>query len=208
MKPDLTKIDTIIFDLGGVIINLDESATLKAFSDLSGKSLSEIRELSKHSEFFKQYEIGEIDDPTFRAHLRDSLNTLAEDNIIDGAWNAMLGQIPMQRLRKLEKLAKKYQLFVMSNTNAIHARFFLRLVDLISPNKSFYDYFTEVYFSQEVGERKPNAGAWQPILNDHQLDPSKVLFIDDKLENIEAAMGLGMNGFHNISPNDWVDVIS
>lgn len=208
MKPDLSKIDAIIFDLGGVIINLDESATLKAFSDLSGKPLNEIRELSKTSEFFKQYEIGAIDDPTFRAHLRETLNTFAEDDILDGAWNAMLGQIPMQRLRKLEKLAKKYQLFVMSNTNDIHARFFLRLVDLISPNKSFHDYFTEVYFSQEVGERKPNHGAWQPILNDHQLDASRVLFIDDKLENIEAAMRLGMNGFHNISPDDWVEVIS
>lgn len=206
MKPDLSEIDAIIFDLGGVIINLDESATLKAFSDLSGKSLTEIRELSKTSEFFKQYEIGEIDDPTFRAHLRESLNTLAEDNILDGAWNAMLGQIPMYRLRKLEKLAKKYKLFVMSNTNDIHARFFLRLVDLISPNKNFYDYFTQVYFSQEVGERKPNLGAWQPILNDHKLDASRVVFIDDKLENIEAAMRLGMNGFHNISPDDWVDV--
>jgi putative hydrolase of the HAD superfamily len=207
MKPDLSKIEAIIFDLGGVIINLDESATLKAFSDLSGKSLTEIKAISTKEKFFRRYEIGEIDDPTFRAHLRDSLEILAEDDILDGAWNAMLGQIPMQRLRKLEKLAKKYQLFVMSNTNDIHARFFLRLVDLISPNKSFHDYFTEVYFSQEVGERKPNPGAWQPILSDHQLDANRVLFIDDKLENIEAAMLLGMNGFHNISPNDWVEVI-
>ncbi|MGW8123593.1 HAD family hydrolase [Roseivirga echinicomitans] len=207
MRPDLSNIDAIIFDLGGVIINLDEAATIKAFAEISGRTENEVLELSKTAEFFKLYETGQIDDPTFRAHLRESLNVFSEDNVLDGAWNAMLGQIPMYRLHKLEALSEKYKLFVMSNTNDIHARFFLKLVDLISPNKSFHEYFTEVYFSQEVGERKPNFGAWQPILNDHKLDASRTLFIDDKLENIQAAMAMGMNGFHNITPDDWLNVM-
>jgi len=207
MTPDLSNIDSIIFDLGGVIINLDESATIRAFAELAGMPDNEVLELSKTADFFKQYETGQIDDPTFRAHLRENLKVFSEDNVLDGAWNAMLGQIPVHRLQKLEELSKKYKLFVMSNTNDIHIRFFIKLVNLISPHKSFHDYFTEVYFSQEVGERKPNFGTWQPILNDHQLDASRTLFIDDKLENIQAAMSMGMNGFHNISPDDWVNVI-
>ena len=207
MTPDLSNINAIIFDLGGVIINLDEAATIKAFAKISGMPENEVLELSKSAEFFKLYETGHIDDPTFRAHLRESLNVFSEDNVLDGAWNALLGQIPLHRLQKLEELSKTYKLFVMSNTNEIHARFFLKLVDLISPHKPFHRYFTQVYFSQEVGERKPNLGAWQPILNDHQLDASRTLFIDDKLENIQAAMGMGMNGFHNITPDDWVNVI-
>lgn len=208
MSPDLSNIDAIIFDLGGVIINLDELATVNAFAQIASKSETDIRKLYQSADFFKQHETGQIDDPTFRAHLRKELEVKVEDDVLDGAWNAMLGQIPAHRFKKLELLSAKYKLFVMSNTNDIHARFFLKLASLVSPHKSFHEYFTQVYFSQELGHRKPNPEAWQPILSDHQLNPARVLFIDDRLENIQGAMSLGMNGFHNITPEDWVQVIN
>lgn len=203
MQPDLDKIDHIIFDLGGVIIDLDESATQKAFADLFNVSLEEIQALSQQS-FFIDYETGKIDDPTFRAEIREVFKYTGPDESIDAAWNAMLGKIDQDKIQKLEELSENYSLYVMSNTNAIHIRFFNRLFEHLSGGRAFDSYFTELYLSHEIGERKPNPAAWQVILNDHQLSPENCLFIDDKLKNVEAAAQLKIQTFQNESPRDWM----
>lgn len=206
MAIEISNISYIIFDLGGVVIDLDPEATYKGFAEISGKPLSMVKSLVAEAEFFKQYERGEIDDPTFRAHLREELEFTGEERLLDEAWNAMLGPITKERFAKLEELAKSYNLFVMSNTNEIHVRRFLNIAKYTSPQKDFHDYFKEVYFSQEVGARKPEPQAWQVILNDHQLNPAQCLFIDDNADNIEAASKLGIQVYHNRSVNDWMQL--
>lgn len=203
MQADFSKIQNVIFDLGGVIIDLNESATIKAFADLFEKSEEEIRLFSKEP-FFKEYEVGKIDDPTFRAKIREEFEYTGSDDKIDAAWNAMLGKIDKDKVELIHRMSEKYTLFVMSNTNDIHIRFFHKLFEHISGGRSFNTYFKEVYLSQEIGERKPNPGAWQVILNDHQLAAENCLFIDDKLENIEAVRKLGMQGYQNVKPRDWM----
>jgi len=205
MQPDFSKIKNVIFDLGGVIIDLDESATKKAFATLFNKSESEISEFANAS-FFKDYETGKIDDPTFRAEIREAFEFTGEESQIDAAWNAMLGKIDKDKIDLFDKMETNYSLFVMSNTNDIHIRFFNKLFERVSGGRSFNSFFKEVYLSQEIGERKPNPGAWQVILNGHQLSAETCLFIDDKLENIEAAAQLGIQTFHNKSPRDWMEL--
>lgn len=205
MKPDLSKINHLIFDLGGVIIDLDESATIRAFATLFQRTEDEIRNFST-SEFFKEYEVGKIDDPTFRAKIREEFEFTGAEEQIDAAWNAMLGKIDHDKLGLIDQLSADYDLFVMSNTNDIHIRFFNRLFEHVSGGRSFVSFFKEVYLSQEIGERKPDAAAWQVILNDHQLSAGECLFIDDKKENIQAAAALGIQTFHNSSPRDWMEL--
>lgn len=204
MATEISNISYIIFDLGGVIIDLDTEATYKAFAEISGKPLEMVKALAAEAEFFKNYERGEIDDPTFRAHLREELEFTGSEALLDEAWNAMLGPIAKERFDKLESLSNDYDLFVMSNTNEIHVRRFLNIAKYTSPNKGFHDYFKQVYLSQEVGARKPEPQAWQVILNDHQLEPAKGLFIDDNASNIEAAAKLGLQVYHNKNVNDWM----
>lgn len=208
MGLDISKIDAVVFDLGGVIIDLYEDRTYQAFADLSGMSLEEMKSLAAKEEFFQLYEKGEIDDPTFRAHLREIMEFKGDEFEIDEAWNAMLGPIPKEKLWLLEELRKSHKLFVMSNTNEIHVKRFLRIADHVSPTKGFYEYFDKVYLSNEVGERKPNPGAWQVILDEQPIKASHTLFIDDKLENIQAAEALGLQVYHNVSPNDWMNLFS
>lgn len=203
-QPELSNLSYIIFDLGGVIIDLDVNATYSAFAEISGKSKEEIEHLAAEAEFFKKYERGEIDDPTFRAHLREELEFTGEEALLDEAWNAMLGPIAEARFQKLELLEKQYDLFVMSNTNEIHVRRFLKIAEHSSPQKGFYDYFKQVYLSQEVGARKPEPEAWQVILNDHELSPQAGLFIDDNHNNVKAAASLGLRTYHNQQVNDWL----
>lgn len=204
MAIEISNISYIIFDLGGVIIDLDMDASYRAFAEISSKPFDQVKTLAAEADFFKKYEKGEIDDPTFRAHLREELEFTGAEELLDEAWNAMLGPITKERFNKLEVLANDFDLFVMSNTNEIHARRFLNIAKYTSPNKGFHDYFKGVYFSQEVGARKPEPQAWQVILNDHQLDASKGLFIDDNASNIEAAEKLGLKVYHNQNVNDWL----
>lgn len=204
--PDIHQINTVIFDLGGVIIGLNEIDSYRAFAELSGKSLEEVQEMAAKVDFFRQYEVGEIDDPTFRAEIREALQVNLSDLAIDSAWNAMLKEVTRERLQKIEQMADRFQIFVMSNTNDIHIRQFLKIVEAVSPGKSFFDYFKQVYFSQEIGERKPNLGAWQVILDDHQIDPQKTLFIDDKQENLDGAAKLGIQGFLNTQTDNWIQL--
>ncbi len=208
MGLDISKIDAVVFDLGGVIIDLYEDRTYQAFAALAEMPLDEMKRLASEEEFFHLYEKGEIDDPTFRAHLRELIEFKGVEELIDEAWNAMLGPIPKERLELLEQIRGSHKLFVMSNTNEIHVKRFLRIADHVSPHKSFYEYFDKIYLSNEVGERKPNPGAWQVILDEQPIEANRILFIDDKLENIKAAESLGLQVFHNASPNDWMKLFS
>lgn len=203
MQLDFSKINHLIFDLGGVIIDLDESSTTKAFSTLFQRSEEEIKSFAK-AEFFKDYEIGKIDDPTFRAKIREEFEYTGPEEQIDAAWNAMLGRIDKDKIELLDRLSSDYDLYVMSNTNDIHIRFFNRVFEYMSGGRTVNSFFKEVYLSQEIGERKPEPGAWQIILNDHQLSPENCLFIDDKLANVEAAARLGIQVFQNEAARDWM----
>ncbi len=206
MPLDITKIEAIIFDLGGVIINLAESQTIKAFAALGKMSIEEAGDIVSNEKYFKDYETGKIDDPTFRAHLRESFLFEGPEEYLDEAWNAMLGTIPKAKFEKLNRLRSAYKLYVMSNTNAIHVRRFLQIADHFSPQKDFYAYFDKVYLSNEIGERKPDSGAWQVILDEQSVAAHNALFIDDKLENINAASQLGLQVYHNQSPDDWMNL--
>lgn len=205
MPIDTTKIDAIVFDLGGVILDLHLDRTYQAFAGLGEMSLDEVKQLA-YQDFFKQYEVGEMDDPTFRAHLRDELEFKGPEDILDEAWNAMLGPIAKSKFKLLNKLATKFRLYLMSNTNAIHMKRILRIADHFSPEKGFYDYFDKVFLSNEVGHRKPNAAFYEHLMEDVSLVAEKTLFIDDLEENIEAARQLGWNG-HHLKANESIEAL-
>jgi putative hydrolase of the HAD superfamily len=207
MTLDINKIDAIIFDLGGVIINLDTNATVAAFAKLSGKSFEEISNAYEKADFFKTYEVGAISDAEFRAAIRKSLDITASDQLIDEAWNAMLLEIPFSRISAFKKLKKDFKLFVMSNTNHIHIRKFNEIFEALNTGDHFTDYFDKVYYSQEIAARKPNSNAWTPILAEYNLEAQRALFIDDRLDNIEAAKKLGLLTFHNQELNDWLSLL-
>jgi glucose-1-phosphatase len=207
MTVDINNIDAIIFDLGGVIINLDTKATVTAFAQLSNKSIDEISIAYENANFFKAYEIGTISDAQFRTEIRKSLDINSSDELIDEAWNAMLLEIPFSRIAAFIKLRKDFKLFVMSNTNHIHIRKFNEIFEQLNTGRPFLEYFNKVYYSQEIGARKPNSNAWAPILDEFNLEAKRALFIDDRLDNIEAATKLGIQTFHNQKLDDWLTLL-
>jgi len=188
-------IKNIIFDLGGVLVDIDPDMTAKAFARLSNTNVVDIMELHKSQNFFIDYEKGLIDDATFRNNIRQFLNKDLSDEIIDNAWTAMLLVFPDPKIRLLKKAREKYRTFLLSNTNNIHRVKFEKTFRNTA-HSDFYEYFENVHYSYEMHMRKPDREIFLKVMEVNNLIPQETLLIDDSLPNIDMASTLGMETKH------------
>lgn len=194
-------IKNIIFDLGGVIINLSVEKTHQAFAALSGKPIEEIKSIVHHGAFFHQYEKGLIDDTDFRYHLRESLNMIVGDNELDQAWNAMLLDIPMDRIHLLQQLKPKFNLFLLSNTNNIHLQCFNSKVQQLTGLAAIDEYFHAAYYSHLIKMSKPDVEIYEYVLQSNNLVAHETIFLDDNKDNLVGANKAGIQTFHVQHPD-------
>lgn len=185
----------IIFDFGGVILNLDISASLRAFERMGIKQLANSNGTRYRDPVFNLHETGAVTDQQFREAIKKLTNQSVTDDEIDEAWTGMLLDIPKDRVDYILDLKKKYRVFLLSNTNHIHQ---LRFEPYFKHRFgfSFHDLFERVYYSHDEGLRKPDNEAFLNVLNQSGLKAGETLFVDDSLENIEAAGKLGINTYH------------
>ena len=188
----LNGIKNIIFDLGGVIINIRFQLALDAFQKLSksGKVLEFTQR--QQSGLFDAYETGRISDAEFRAGLREQYDIEATDAEIDEAWNALLLDIPEERIHLLRELGNKYRLFLLSNTNAIHLVRFNQIVAESFTIPDLDSLFEKTYYSHLIGQRKPDAVVFEQILAQNNLEAAETLFVDDSIQHIEGAKTVGL----------------
>ena len=201
-----TKIKNIIFDLGGVITNLHLDATKRAFQELGLSIFDEFVPHDPHDELYIPFELGRITPEEFRNKIRHHSPAPLTDVMIDNAWNAMLGELPAERWHVLEKAAKHFRTFLLSNTNAIHVPYYFNRILKMYGTYGYLHLFEKTYFSHELGLRKPNADIFQYVLNDTCTDPKETMFIDDFVENIETARLLGFQTIHLKTPLTLVDI--
>ncbi len=194
----MTKITTIIFDLGGVILNLDQDRTLRAFKRL-GVDLEDINEMSS---IFCDFETGKINAADFRQALITHLKGNATEQQIDDAWNAMLLDLPAQRLNYLKFLRKNFNVHLLSNTNSIHIDAFNKYLTEEHPNLDWFGLFDKVYYSYEIGLRKPNTDIYEFVLKDNNLKPHQCIFIDDMKANLNGANQVGLHTIWAKNPLD------
>ena len=194
-------INTFIFDLGGVIIDLDEKDSYNNLSKIVGLPLSEMQSVVSHSVIFGQHEKGLISNDVFRKEINDLFQCNLSDNQIDIAWNAMLKNIPIERLELLLALRKNYKVLILSNTNSIHIKRFNEILMSVS-GKNSLDYFADyVFFSHELHMSKPDVEIYEEVLKRSNSQASESIFMDDKLENLESAASLGISTFHVTAPD-------
>ncbi|MBK7965813.1 MAG: HAD family phosphatase [Bacteroidetes bacterium] len=180
--------NAIIFDLGGVIIDLDYQRTTAAFVKLGLENFDDIYSKAKQSNLFDDFEKGIMSEDGFRSELKKHLPENTSDYEIDQAWNAMLIDIPVHRVEFIKKLGQKYRIFLLSNTNQIHVKAFSKMADDIFGENNFLEVFEKHYLSCEMGMRKPDAEIFEKVLSENNLDRSKTLFIDDSKQHIEGAL--------------------
>jgi len=195
----------IIFDLGGVIINLSEGNTLDAFDKLQGNDYAD-HQLILNSPTFKLFEKGLIGEDQFRAELRTIFHLNASDQQIDDAMNAMLLDIPQDRLALLQKIGTAHQLFLLSNTNSIHMKCFNQILFKTSGRQSMDYYFERAYYSHLVHMRKPDPEIFELVLNENHLNPSETLFLDDNPANLAGATAVGIKTFHIENPSQLFEL--
>lgn len=191
----MKAIKNIIFDLGGVILNLNVPKTRAELESIGINNI--VNKTGHHYEysFFYDFEIGKISEEEFLDALLQLSSKNPSHDAIKKAWNAMILDMPKARIAFIESLKDKYNLYLLSNTNAIHQKYFLDEFEVANGFK-FNDLFVKAYYSHEVGIRKPDEGIFSFLLSDSKLRADESIFIDDSIDNVKAAEKLDIHTFH------------
>lgn len=188
----MRKVKNIIFDLGGVIINLDIHKTLRDFAGITGVGVEEVKEKYFNAPFFILYETGKISDSEFRDAIRDMSGRALEDAEIDEAWNAMLLDLPAERLDWIKAIKQDFNIVVLSNTNAMHIRKFLEIFKDQTPYQHPLEVFDHMYYSHEIHLRKPEKECFEYVLDHAGFTAEETLLLDDNADNIATARSMNL----------------
>lgn len=200
------SIKNLIFDLGGVILDLSMDHTFKAFSELSKIDAEKVKHIFTTDQGFEDYEKGFLDDAGFRDFVRQAYAVSVDDLAIDRCWNAMLRGIPPVKLELLMRLQSEFQVYLLSNTNSIHIHHINKvMLPKIAGAKELETYFHKAYYSHLMGKRKPDADIFEQVLEENHLVPEQTLFLDDNDLNIEGARAVGIRTIHVTTPNLILD---
>lgn len=191
----MREIKNIIFDLGGVIINLDTQRTIQEFNKLSRLPFEEFYTQSSQLELFNLFDKGKISEFDFFSELRKHIGYEGPEVDLLFAWNAMLGDVPEHRLDLLVDMKQNYSTFLLSNTCEPHITAFERELYLNHGVKNFEDYFDEVYYSCRLGMRKPDKEIFEFVLEKNNLDPDETVFIDDSIQHVKGAGACGIKAY-------------
>ncbi len=184
-------IKNILFDFGAVLIPLDESLTFKAFEELGVKE-----ELFDQKDIFMAYEKGKISTEEFLEKIQPFFFRKIFKPDLAKAWNALLPEpLPEENIMLLQRLKKEYQLILLSNTNDLHIKTIKEAAGPFKYNK-FLRQFNKVYYSQEIGMRKPDEEIYQEVIQDLGIMPEETLYIDDNKTNIDSGEKLKFNTWH------------
>ena len=201
----LEEIRNIIFDLGGVLLNIDPQRTIDAFAKLGMPQLVSNSGLSYDHDIFFRMEQGQISPEEFRNGIQKLLPKPVSNEAIDEAWTAMLLDFPEIRVQLVKNMAKSYRIFLFSNTNAIHvAKYHANFRKQHGFEVS--SLFEKDFYSNEIGFRKPTAESFQEIIRLSGIDPKESLFIDDSKQNVDAAIASRLKGFW-LEPAQKVEIL-
>ncbi|WP_299549810.1 HAD family phosphatase [Seonamhaeicola sp.] len=189
----MSRIKNIIFDLGGVIMNLNVPETIKEFKRLGIVDI--VNDTGHHytDPIFYDFEIGKVSPIEFIEKLKSLSALTPSSHDIKEAWNAMILDMPKEKIRFLKELKRDYNIFLLSNTNSIHQEKFIDEVNRTN-NMSFNNLFVKAYYSHEIGLRKPGNEAFCFLLRENNLKANETLFIDDSIDNIRSAEAVGIKG--------------
>lgn len=189
------KTKNIIFDFGGVILNIDYQLTIDAFKEIGMNNFEMAYSQASQIHLFDNLEKGLISPAQFRDGIRLASGLDLSDERIDYAWNKIILDLPKHRIDLILKIKNNYNCFLLSNTNIIHYDLYIKQLQNFGMN-SFDDVFLKAYFSFEMGMRKPDAEIFEFVLKQESLNADETLFIDDSIQHIETANKLGINTYH------------
>lgn len=202
----MKNIKAIIFDLGGVILNIDYNLTIKEFEKLGVINSSSYYSKKKQKKLFDDLETGKLSEKEFINAIKLKTSN-ANENQIKNAWNKMLLNLPSEKLLFIKSIMNNYQTFLLSNTNSIHISCFKNSLSE-SEWKLFESAFNKIYFSYKIGMRKPSVKIFEYVLQENNLQAKNVLFIDDSIQHINAAQKIGIVTHHLKDNEDLTTILT
>jgi putative hydrolase of the HAD superfamily len=196
----------IIFDLGGVLLDLDFQQTINAFEKLGFKNFETMFSQFKADALFEKLETGNISEADFYTALKKRTETDITNQQIEHAWNALILNFRTASLDFLEKLSANYKIYLLSNTNNIHLKYFKQQFTKETGKPLLDAYFIKAWYSNEIGLRKPNEDIFEFVLHEENLKAAETLFVDDTLINIETAQKLGLKT-HHLLPTERIELL-
>ncbi|MFA6402433.1 MAG: HAD family phosphatase [Salinivirgaceae bacterium] len=188
MQIDLSQFEAIIFDFGGVILDIDPERTWNSFARFANRE--KIQQVIDNG-VLQKFEMGAISATEIRSLMNQQFDTQIPDEAFNRAWNAMLVDYKPKRIQRIQWLKQSHRLFLLSNTNSLHFEFFSAKLQK-EYGVGFNDLFIKTYTSYEMGLLKPDREIYHRVLIEQNLNPETTLFIEDSRENAEAAELLGI----------------
>jgi HAD superfamily hydrolase (TIGR01549 family) len=198
----------IIFDFGGVIIDIDYLLTIEAFKKLGIKDFETYYSKLKQSNLFDELETGIITAAEFRNRIRESAKLSVSDSEIDAAWNSILIDLPEANVNFLDHLKNNYPIFLLSNTNEIHEQAFNEMIQKKFGEDVLKKIFRNIYFSHHIKLRKPDPEIFLYVLKENNLVASETLFVDDSPQHIEGAKKVGLQTFYFDKGKKLADILN
>lgn len=196
------KVKNIIFDLGCILVELHPQRCIDSFRSLGAEAVAKYIETHQTRDLFYHIEVGKITNAAFCEAVREVTELPLKDEEIESAWNSLIGTIPEHKLQAIKELAKTHQLFILSNTNAMH---WACCEPLFTTEKgeNVLQLFQDIFLSNELQLIKPSAEIFQEVVKRTGIKPEETLFIDDLQPNCDAACQLGFNVLHDPKGTIW-----
>ena len=198
----------LIFDLGNVIVDIDFNKVVVEFQKISNTNFSELLSYQQQHQLFDLFEVGKISAQQLRDELKKFLKPNITDEQIDFAWNSIITGYPEEKFSMLSDLKKHYKTFALSNTNEIHVATMDKALKEKFGTEGIKEFFTGIYYSNQLGMRKPDKEIFEFVLKKENLKPERTFFIDDKTENVEAAKRLGIQAFRLADRNKLRELLA
>lgn len=202
----MAKIKNLLFDLGGVLLNIDYNKTANAFKKLGAHQFDELYSQSGANHLFEALETGQISEIDFYSAIQGHCHSAVTHQQIEMAWNAILLNFRAASLDCLATLKDKYNVYLLSNTNSIHFTAFHKIFRDETGKENLDDYFIKAYYSHKIHRRKPYPLTYQFVLDDAGIKADETLFIDDSINNIEGAKDAGLQVYHLLANHKIEDI--
>ncbi|MBL6667282.1 MAG: HAD-IA family hydrolase [Crocinitomicaceae bacterium] len=188
----MKRVKALLFDLGGVIVNLDYHKTINAFEALGVTNAEILYNQFSQTEIFDDFETGCLSGKEFINLMKHQISTHSSESEIKKAWNAMILGFEEATLEQIKRYSEKIPCYLLSNTNEIHLAYIQSLLGKM-PFKNLELLFNKCYYSHIIGKRKPHKETFEWVLNDMGYTPEDVLFIEDSPQHIEGAKTINLN---------------
>lgn len=189
-------ISALLFDLGGVVIEIDFDRMLRQWLPHSALQLDQMRDRLRPDLPYQLHECGELDARTYMAHLAKVFELKTDTDTVAAGWNAMLVDQIDATLDLIDRVSHRLPCHAFSNTSAIHREVWSTRFPRVT------DAFERLFLSFELGVRKPDPAAFEAVADRLGIAPDRILFFDDTVENVAGARAAGLQAVHVRSPRD------